>query len=251
MIFQAGDSEEGRDLGASIADAIFTHAQSLEQARSFRTELRERAAAKGRDPQHLLIVPGISLIIRDTDEEAREREEGGSSAAGASTARWGSGPAVRMARLPPIRPGRTVPGSARARRPAQLPHPGQRDQQTGEGQRFHAASARRAPARRPPLAVRRFAAHGRRRDPALVRGRRRSTASTSASRCPASSPGSPRRCCRSCVSGASPAPSTTPRRCAATSACQSRSIATRPLARPPSRCLAAEQAPADEPALVA
>jgi FMN-dependent oxidoreductase (nitrilotriacetate monooxygenase family) len=75
VIFQAGDSEEGRDLGASLADAIFTHAQSLEQAQAFRTELRERAAAKGRDPQHLLIVPGISLIIRDTDEEARAREE--------------------------------------------------------------------------------------------------------------------------------------------------------------------------------
>ncbi len=46
VIFQAGDSEEGRDLGAAIADAIFTHAQSLEQAVAFRTEIRERAAAK-------------------------------------------------------------------------------------------------------------------------------------------------------------------------------------------------------------
>ncbi|MGY1808144.1 LLM class flavin-dependent oxidoreductase [Blastococcus sp. SYSU D00669] len=74
VIFQAGDSEEGRDLGASIADAIFTHAQTLEQARAFRAELRERAAAKGRDPEQLLIVPGISLIVADTDEEAREKE---------------------------------------------------------------------------------------------------------------------------------------------------------------------------------
>ncbi|MGY1602488.1 LLM class flavin-dependent oxidoreductase [Geodermatophilus sp. SYSU D00815] len=74
VIFQAGDSEEGRDLGAGIADAIFTHAQTLEQARAFRTELRERAAAKGRDPEQLLIVPGISVIVADTDEEAREKE---------------------------------------------------------------------------------------------------------------------------------------------------------------------------------
>ncbi|KJE23443.1 FMN-dependent oxidoreductase, nitrilotriacetate monooxygenase family [Frankia torreyi] len=75
VIFQAGDSEEGRDLGATIADAIFTHSQTLEQAQAFRTELRARAAAKGRDPENLLIVPGISPIIADTDEQARAKED--------------------------------------------------------------------------------------------------------------------------------------------------------------------------------
>jgi FMN-dependent oxidoreductase (nitrilotriacetate monooxygenase family) len=75
VIFQAGDSEEGRDLGASIAEAIFTHAQTLEQAQAFRAEMRARAAAKGRDPDHLLIVPGIFLVIADTDEAARAKEE--------------------------------------------------------------------------------------------------------------------------------------------------------------------------------
>jgi FMN-dependent oxidoreductase (nitrilotriacetate monooxygenase family) len=75
VIFQAGDSEEGRDLGASIAEAIFTHAPTLERAVAFRTELRARAAAKGRNPDHLLILPGISVVIADTDDEAREKEE--------------------------------------------------------------------------------------------------------------------------------------------------------------------------------
>ncbi|MEX5709466.1 LLM class flavin-dependent oxidoreductase [Parafrankia sp. FMc6] len=75
VIFQAGDSEEGRDLGASIADAIFSHAQTLEQAQAFRSELRARAAAKGRDPEQLLVIPGIFPIIADTDEEARAKED--------------------------------------------------------------------------------------------------------------------------------------------------------------------------------
>jgi FMN-dependent oxidoreductase (nitrilotriacetate monooxygenase family) len=75
VIFQAGDSEEGRDLGADIADAIFTHAQSLEQAQAFRTELRQRASQKGRDPESLLILPGIFPIIADTDEEAQAQQE--------------------------------------------------------------------------------------------------------------------------------------------------------------------------------
>lgn len=75
VIFQAGDSEEGRDLGAEIADAIFTHAQTLEQARAFRTEIRERAAAKGRNPEHVLIVPGIFPVIAETDEAARAKQD--------------------------------------------------------------------------------------------------------------------------------------------------------------------------------
>ena len=74
VIFQAGDSEEGRDLGASIADAIFTHAPTLEQAQEFRREMRARATAKGRDPENVLIVPGIAVVIADTDEEARAKD---------------------------------------------------------------------------------------------------------------------------------------------------------------------------------
>ncbi|WP_433378578.1 LLM class flavin-dependent oxidoreductase [Actinoplanes sp. CA-142083] len=75
VIFQAGDSEEGRDLGASIAEAIFTHSATIEQAQAFRKDLRDRAAAKGRDPDHVLIVPGISPIIASSDDEARAKEE--------------------------------------------------------------------------------------------------------------------------------------------------------------------------------
>ncbi|MFL6118707.1 NtaA/DmoA family FMN-dependent monooxygenase, partial [Actinophytocola sp.] len=75
VIFQAGDSAEGRDLGASVGEVIFTHAATLEQAKAFRTELRDRAAAKGHDPEHVLTLPGISLVIADTDEEALAKED--------------------------------------------------------------------------------------------------------------------------------------------------------------------------------
>ncbi|MCU1690052.1 MAG: putative monooxygenase, NtaA/SnaA/SoxA family [Jatrophihabitantaceae bacterium] len=76
VIFQAGDSEEGRDLGGRIADAIFTHSETLEQAQAFRAELRSRATAHGRDPENVLIMPGIFPIIADTDAEARAKAEG-------------------------------------------------------------------------------------------------------------------------------------------------------------------------------
>jgi len=76
VIFQAGDSEQGRDLGATVADAIFTHAATIEQGQAFYTDLKARAAALGRDPEHLIILPGFSITVGDTDEHARaiERE---------------------------------------------------------------------------------------------------------------------------------------------------------------------------------
>jgi FMN-dependent oxidoreductase (nitrilotriacetate monooxygenase family) len=74
VIFQAGDSEQGRDLGARTADAIFTHAPSFEGAQAFSAELKRRAAAYGRNPDELLIVPGIGVTVADSDAEARELE---------------------------------------------------------------------------------------------------------------------------------------------------------------------------------
>jgi FMN-dependent oxidoreductase (nitrilotriacetate monooxygenase family) len=76
VIFQAGDSDQGRDLGATVADAIFTHAQTIEQGQAFYADLKARAAARGRNPDELIILPGFSITVGDTDEEARaiERE---------------------------------------------------------------------------------------------------------------------------------------------------------------------------------
>ncbi|GEL25122.1 monooxygenase [Pseudonocardia sulfidoxydans NBRC 16205] len=74
VIFQAGDSDEGRDLGASIGEGIFTHSPTLEKAQAFYRDIKARAAAKGRDPEHVLIMPGVTPVVADTDDEAREIE---------------------------------------------------------------------------------------------------------------------------------------------------------------------------------
>ena len=71
VIFQAGNSEEGRTLAASVGEGIFTLARSFEDARAFYRDLKERAAAKGRDPDRILIMPGLSVTLADSDEEAR------------------------------------------------------------------------------------------------------------------------------------------------------------------------------------
>jgi FMN-dependent oxidoreductase (nitrilotriacetate monooxygenase family) len=74
VIFQAGDSEQGRDLGATIGEGIFTHAASIEAGQAFYRDIKSRAAAKGRDPDDMLVLPGITVFVGDTDDEGREIE---------------------------------------------------------------------------------------------------------------------------------------------------------------------------------
>ena len=71
VIFQAGDSEQGRTLGATVADAIFTHAKTIQQGQAFYADIKRRAAALGRDPDAIVILPGFSVTVGDTDEDAR------------------------------------------------------------------------------------------------------------------------------------------------------------------------------------
>jgi FMN-dependent oxidoreductase (nitrilotriacetate monooxygenase family) len=74
VIFQAGDSEQGRDLGATIGEGIFTHAASIEQGQAFYSDLKARAIAKGRNPDHIIVMPGVRVFVGDTDAQAREIE---------------------------------------------------------------------------------------------------------------------------------------------------------------------------------
>ncbi|RZI82545.1 MAG: LLM class flavin-dependent oxidoreductase, partial [Microbacterium sp.] len=64
----------GRDLGAQHADGIFTHASTIEQNRAFADDIKGRAEAFGRNPEHVLILPGAKIIVGDTDDDARAIE---------------------------------------------------------------------------------------------------------------------------------------------------------------------------------
>jgi FMN-dependent oxidoreductase (nitrilotriacetate monooxygenase family) len=75
VIFQAGDSDQGRDLGAGVGEGIFTFAPDIPSGRAFYDDLKTRARDRfGRNPDHLVIMPGIQVVVGDTDEEAREIE---------------------------------------------------------------------------------------------------------------------------------------------------------------------------------
>ena len=73
LMVQAGGSEEGRDLAARTADAVFSVAQDRDAAIAFRADIRARASAAGRDPDAVAVLPGLITVIADTDAEARTR----------------------------------------------------------------------------------------------------------------------------------------------------------------------------------
>jgi FMN-dependent oxidoreductase (nitrilotriacetate monooxygenase family) len=72
VIFQAGDSEEGREFAASSADVIFSSHSRYDDGKAFYSDVKRRLPAYGRAPDDLLIMPGASFVLADTDAEAEE-----------------------------------------------------------------------------------------------------------------------------------------------------------------------------------
>lgn len=72
VIFQAGDSDEGREFAASSADAIFSRYSQLEEGQAFYADVKGRLARHGRRRDELLILPAATFVLGDTDAEAAE-----------------------------------------------------------------------------------------------------------------------------------------------------------------------------------
>ncbi|WP_342107890.1 LLM class flavin-dependent oxidoreductase [Methylobacterium sp. SI9] len=75
VTFQAGGSEDGRELAAATADAVFSLAQTIEDGVAYARDLRARAARYGRPPDALVILPGLATVIGSTEAEARRRQD--------------------------------------------------------------------------------------------------------------------------------------------------------------------------------
>jgi FMN-dependent oxidoreductase (nitrilotriacetate monooxygenase family) len=73
IIFQAGSSKDGKNLAAKDADAIFTGHATLEAAQQFYQDVKHRTAEYGRNPDHILVLPGIEPIVGKTEEEAEQK----------------------------------------------------------------------------------------------------------------------------------------------------------------------------------
>jgi FMN-dependent oxidoreductase (nitrilotriacetate monooxygenase family) len=73
LIFQAGTSHDGRNFAAEYSDAIFVHAESLEEAQAYYKDLKARANGFGRNPSDLSILPGIRPIVGRDEAEVERR----------------------------------------------------------------------------------------------------------------------------------------------------------------------------------
>lgn len=69
---QAGSSGPGMDLGARVGNLLFTTQVDLDESRSFVADVKRRAAAFGRNLDHVKVLPGLTPILGRTEGEARE-----------------------------------------------------------------------------------------------------------------------------------------------------------------------------------
>ena len=71
LLVQAGSSDDGKDFAARHAEAIFTAHQTFTSASEFYGDIKGRTRAAGRDPNEVIVLPGIVPIIGSTDAEAQ------------------------------------------------------------------------------------------------------------------------------------------------------------------------------------
>jgi FMN-dependent oxidoreductase (nitrilotriacetate monooxygenase family) len=71
VLVQAGSSDTGRRFAARHADAVFTAHVAKATAQEFYADLKALAAAEGRSPDQVLILPGLSAMIGSTEAEAQ------------------------------------------------------------------------------------------------------------------------------------------------------------------------------------
>lgn len=71
VLVQAGSSDTGRRFAARHADAVFTAHVEKRTAQDFYADLKALAAAEGRNPDHVLVLPGLSPMIGSTEAEAQ------------------------------------------------------------------------------------------------------------------------------------------------------------------------------------
>lgn len=71
LMFQAGISPESRKFGSKYADVLFTSQPNLDKDRAFYAEVKGYAEGYGRNPDHLLVCPGLYAVVAESDAKAR------------------------------------------------------------------------------------------------------------------------------------------------------------------------------------
>lgn len=73
VIVQAGQSEPGRQLAAETAEVVFCAPRDLEAGKAFYADIKGRAKAAGKNPEHIKLLPAAFVVIGDTAEDAQAK----------------------------------------------------------------------------------------------------------------------------------------------------------------------------------
>src|SRR5262252_7608075 len=73
LIVQAGASDDGRQLAAETAEAVFTGGGSLVDGQKLYADIKGRIEKVGRNGEHCKILPGAMVFIGDSVDEAKEK----------------------------------------------------------------------------------------------------------------------------------------------------------------------------------
>ena len=74
VLFQAGISQQSRAFGARFADALFTSQPDIEHDRKFYAEAKALAKGYGRNPDDLVVLPGLYTVVGESEADARKRK---------------------------------------------------------------------------------------------------------------------------------------------------------------------------------
>ncbi|WP_051681637.1 NtaA/DmoA family FMN-dependent monooxygenase [Cellulomonas sp. HZM] len=73
VLFQAGDSAQGRDFAAQTADVVFSMHSTFDAGRTFYDDVKGRLPALGRARDSLKILPAVTVVLGDSADDAEER----------------------------------------------------------------------------------------------------------------------------------------------------------------------------------
>jgi FMN-dependent oxidoreductase (nitrilotriacetate monooxygenase family) len=73
LLVQAGASDTGRGFAAQFAEAIFTAHLTLAESQEFYSDVKTRAKENQRNPDHVIILPGLSFMVGRTHAEAQAK----------------------------------------------------------------------------------------------------------------------------------------------------------------------------------
>ncbi|MGQ5393686.1 LLM class flavin-dependent oxidoreductase [Paenibacillus sp. M.A.Huq-84] len=73
VIYQAGSSVKGKTFAAKHAECVFLGAPTVEALKQHIADIRAQAQANGRQPEHIKMFTGLSVIVGRTEEEVHQK----------------------------------------------------------------------------------------------------------------------------------------------------------------------------------